>query len=1013
MIRNILKKNFIIGLNLVLSTSLGIVSCSNNLKHKQKQETGNEINHNQVDKIPNEEIQRHSDEIKLVNQYRVIKNKILEFSNLLILDKYRREVEQISQNSEFEKYSKTNYDFLNSKLKEIEKQYNLEQSSLINGIKKLKSTVLRSKLENNLKNVTNWQRRLEMQEKIKKYEVIEKGRNISLDKIETQKWIDKVKDSNERNVLMTQFNSANDIDKIDTIKDKIEQELLKSSKKEYILFKIEILKSKIDSDKNLKETEKDKLKNQLKNTKDISKINKIEFDINEAISSQNVKIKLGNLLNLLKNGEELKNSFTYVYNKVKNPIDVLEAINTIENFLNNLKSNAEKAIFLLDEKDAKKEELNKKLMNAKTQNDYENIFIDAQNFYKFVWVLETDEVMEINKKELLELSNSISDINTKNKFNSQVNAIKNSKELFKIKQNIILKLKNENESKFLMYIQNTLNNKIKNSDLFSSKKNELFGKVHRATKAEIDEVEKRVNQEIYLNILQQKVIQAIYKSNNKSRSKLEQKEVINLKPFELIDIINNVEKNINDKNKKIRDEILKLKDESIKAELLDELSKSKTESDIDLIEVQMQLLNGEYEKIKAFETINKLSNFNFERFMLLNTLNDPKSTKEMLINATNKANEIIRNVQHNAINEVEKIRGLDDYDSLIIEANDLSVSEDQLNDIISVASGLYDDEKSKILTNWHQKAKAREGAMDLMKQIKSDKNIIELRLIDRKINGLELINKLNDSKKVKEFTKHLIDISTSSIDALEQIEKVINDAIIFSASTKNNEIERIIAKTNTLPYPDGQNAPAIKEILARILKIQKENLNESDKLTKIREIANKYDNLIKMINERKIMINYVSPKRRKYLNILLNKASFLSNNSDEFEKFDKAFKTSIKSDKNEAKTKINLLSFISKKAKNDAISKIDLDTTDSYDKVKKILDFANISDYKIFLINKANNLDFPDDASAKTIKDIITKINSNELNSLNQFKEIEVKLDEIAINIIKSKISLAKLKSKM
>lgn len=307
--------------------------------------------------------------------------------------------------------------------------------------------------------------------------------------------------------------------------------------------------------------------------------------------------------------------------------------------------------------------------------------------------------MEINKKELLELSNSISDINTKNKFNSQVNAIKNSKELFKIKQNIILKLKNENESKFLMYIQNTLNNKIKNSDLFSSKKNELFGKVHRATKAEIDEVEKRVNQEIYLNILQQKVIQAIYKSNNKSRSKLEQKEVINLKPFELIDIINNVEKNINDKNKKIRDEILKLKDESIKAELLDELSKSKTESDIDLIEVQMQLLNGEYEKIKAFETINKLSNFNFERFMLLNTLNDPKSTKEMLINATNKANEIIRNVQHNAINEVEKIRGLDDYDSLIIEANDLSVSEDQLNDIISVASGLYDDEKSKILTN--------------------------------------------------------------------------------------------------------------------------------------------------------------------------------------------------------------------------------------------------------------------------------------------------------------------------
>ncbi|WAM03964.1 hypothetical protein ONA22_03170 [Mycoplasmopsis cynos] len=508
MIRNILKKNFIIGLNLVLSTSLGVVSCSNNQKHKQKQEIGNEINHNQVDKIPNEEIQRHSDEIKLVNQYRVIKNKILEFSNLLILDKYRREVEQISQNSEFEKYSKTNYDFLNSKLKEIEKQYNLKQSSLINGIKKLKSTVLRSKLENNLKNVTDWHRRLEMQEKIKKYEVIEKGRNISLDKIETQKWIDKVKDSNERNVLMTQFNSANDIDKIDTIKDKIEQELLKSSKKEYILFKIEILKSKIDSDKNLKETEKDKLKNQLKNTKDISKINKIEFDINEAISSQNVKIKLGNLLNLLKNGEELKNSFTYVYNKVKNPIDVLEAINTIENFLNNLKSNAEKAIFLLDEKDAKKEELNKKLMNAKTQNDYENIFIDAQNFYKFVWVLETDEVMEINKKELLELSNSISDINTKNKFNSQVSAIKNSKELFKIKQNIILKLKNENESKFLMYIQNTLNNKIKNSDLFSSKKNELFGKVHRATKAEIDEVEKRVNQEIYLNILQQKVIQA-------------------------------------------------------------------------------------------------------------------------------------------------------------------------------------------------------------------------------------------------------------------------------------------------------------------------------------------------------------------------------------------------------------------------------------------------------------------------------------------------------------------------
>lgn len=307
--------------------------------------------------------------------------------------------------------------------------------------------------------------------------------------------------------------------------------------------------------------------------------------------------------------------------------------------------------------------------------------------------------MEINKKELLELSNSISDINTKNKFNSQINAIKNSKELFKIKQNIILKLKNENESKFLMYIQNTLNNKIKNSDLFSSKKNELFGKVHRATKAEIDEVEKKVNQEIYLNILQQKVIQAIYKLDNKSRSKLEQKEVINLKPFELVDIINNVEKNINDKNKKIRDEILKLKDESIKAELLDELSKSKTESDIDLIEVQMQLLNGEYEKIKAFETINKLSNFNFERFMLLNTLNDPKSTKEMLINATNKANEIIRNVQHNAINEVEKIRGLDDYDSLIIEANDLSVSEDQLNDIISVASGLYDDEKSKILTN--------------------------------------------------------------------------------------------------------------------------------------------------------------------------------------------------------------------------------------------------------------------------------------------------------------------------
>ncbi|MCU9936547.1 hypothetical protein NWP96_05595 [Mycoplasmopsis cynos] len=105
--------------------------------------------------------------------------------------------------------------------------------------------------------------------------------------------------------------------------------------------------------------------------------------------------------------------------------------------------------------------MNKKLMNAKTQNDYENIFIDAQNFYKFVWVLETDEVMEINKKELLELSNSISDINTKNKFNSQVSAIKNSKELFKIKQNIILKLKNENESKFLMYIQNTLNNKIK------------------------------------------------------------------------------------------------------------------------------------------------------------------------------------------------------------------------------------------------------------------------------------------------------------------------------------------------------------------------------------------------------------------------------------------------------------------------------------------------------------------------------------------------------------------------
>ncbi|WAM08735.1 hypothetical protein [Mycoplasmopsis cynos] len=575
MIRNILKKNFIIGLNLVLSTSLGVVSCSNNLKHKQKQETGNEINHNQVDKIPNEEIQKHSDEIKLVNQYRVIKNKILEFSNLLILDKYRREVEQIRQNSEFEKYSKTNYDFLNSKLKEIEKQYNFEQSSLINGIKKLKSTVLRSKLENNLKNVTNWHRRLEMQEKIKKYEVIEKGRNISLDKIETQKWIDKVKDSNERNVLMTQFNSANDIDKIDTIKDKIEQELLKSSKKEYILFKIEILKSKIDSDKNLKETEKDKLKNQLKNTKDISKINKIEFDINEAISSQNVKIKLGNLLNLLKNGEELKNSFTYVYNRVKNPIDVLEAINTIENFLNNLKSNAEKAIFLLDEKDAKKEELNKKLMNAKTQNDYENIFIDAQNFYKFVWVLETDEVMEINKKELLELSNSISDINTKNKFNSQINAIKNSKELFKIKQNIILKLKNENESKFLMYIQNTLNNKIKNSDLFSSKKNELFGKVHRATKAEIDEVEKKVNQEIYLNILQQKVIQAIYKLDNKSRSKLEQKEVINLKPFELVDIINNVEKNINDKNKKIRDEILKLKDESIKAELLDELSKSK------------------------------------------------------------------------------------------------------------------------------------------------------------------------------------------------------------------------------------------------------------------------------------------------------------------------------------------------------------------------------------------------------------------------------------------------------
>ncbi|WP_117275779.1 MGA_1079 family surface serine endopeptidase [Mycoplasmopsis edwardii] len=461
--------------------------------------------------------------------------------------------------------------------------------------------------------------------------------------------------------------------------------------------------------------------------------------------------------------------------------------------------------------------------------------------------------------------------------------------------------------------------------------------------------------------------------------------------------------------------VAKTKDKSINKNLINNLSNLKAqekqsfnlqiENALNYNEIQEVIRNAKFKnsenELKAIlqvsdYLITNLASTQVENEIIKNTINRIFSSTELTVNNIKAIRTKLTSYKNKLIEAKNKINEIaaNDVENLNDTKRDLFniiINAESENDFAKIDIEIKKQKLIKLSNSLPYPGKTFENPIvpaisNLNKLIEDATDLNTLNQIELTINGIgskinnaiteinsiqaneylssdeveqrkqSLLNQLNDANTDQEFVTLTQDIELAKSQTNE--------------SYKNNKLRALKSRVHSLPYPGGENAPAINEIINLID-------NDSDNFShweeKVTDINNKINAAIAKIN---------NVENKDFFNNKLNSANLDS----EFTELNNLIDNQFNQNKTRITQEISSLEFLSDQIKNQFIQELN---DKSVEEMENVLSNAYTSNIE----NKINALSYPQNnapAKAQLLNNLRTLTNKEaKISLLNEVKKLE------------------------
>ncbi|MCU9936272.1 hypothetical protein NWP96_04025 [Mycoplasmopsis cynos] len=372
-------------------------------------------------------------------------------------------------------------------------------------------------------------------------------------------------------------------------------------------------------------------------------------------------------------------------------------------------------------------------------------------------------------------------------------------------------------------------------------------------------------------------------------------------------------------------------------------------------------------KLASIKNLNDLGLLidNVEKELENQSPNDYLSAKKEALKTKIAASSLEAKKKTNLTN---LINNSSDFSSLLdneIKVNIELIKDGLKKEIKDKIDRLKDNDFKKSVQNSLNKAKNIKDYYDILNKIN------EYEFNSKKADAIKSLDDLSDQDKKNDFIRELNDLTFAKPNANDELNRIINEI----NKLKHGQIDFIIDEVKKLPYPNGMDSIAIKDLTKKLDDIKSDNLSNLEKFNKANEIIGKnLDTYKSKINDAKDKISKLSPESAKKANEQLDQTSLLVRDANlpnhSFDELDQRIKDLLVQDKETAKSKINSIPDLklTKKQKEDLVKLIDNTDTNDWAKITDIINKAEIDVAKKDLEDQAKLLNYPDGDKSKKLK---------------------------------------------
>ncbi|QKT05314.1 hypothetical protein [Mycoplasma sp. OR1901] len=703
------------------------------------------------------------------------------------------------------------------------------------------------------------------------------------------------------------------------------------------------------------------------NTVTVDEYDKKQQLLNEAESASNYRD-----LHNLENTSEVEKYAKYVKDEISKVINKENMLNEVEEILKNRPSTDE-------DKNQKINALEEIAIRARSKERQETTELESSRENA---INETKEKINLNGDKQTEFIDLINKAKTKEDVQEVISNVQKyiQDERGKVLTELTTKLiENQNPRNTLTEQLNNANDEVAiNSvkEVITRHLNNLKENAKQAVNNLSEDIEKHNVHSDYLKKLEDATALDTEKAYN--------------------DVIGEVNKQLNTLKEWAKTKLNNIKNQSDRDQIRDLIAAAGTSAEIKDLENRVNLTIA---KEAAIESINKLSNTNNQKNQLLDFVNSSTNITE-INNKKVEAEKIINDKKENAKLAVEKINGNVAY---VKAKEDLknADNEDELDRLIKLGNDLFTDKQNEVRSEIDKLVSNKDGlSIDNLDNIQKLKDYVKNTIVPKaKEYTNDVINRITNEARKQELQDMLT--NKSDVVSVNEIYELASNEI-----SKEDALER--AKTSATEFVESK-------LSGQELDLFKNRIKNADNLEQIKsirqEIQSKVDEKIRELT--KLKNNFLDSNEVK------RTVDNSKNNSiPEIEK-------SIQDLKNE---KNNITSKTAADLEKIHIIEIGLlspeKTTEEnreYDILKSEFDNINDSNWteaknkeissrveQALLSRKNKAREYINRLGLDSTKnnELITKLNSNETDTLTKIIKLEQKADrELKIKLIKEKIS--------